>query len=205
MLLDRRLWAAAAVVAAVSAAGTVTEAAAQNRRAGPPPGPAEQNRRAIPPAGPAEQEAPAVAPAEIQRMLDGYELMQAQDVLQIGEEQLPRFLPRLKVLQDARRRGQMERTRIVQELRRMTQARTGAADDARIRERVGALDDLEERSASEIRQALKAVDQVLDVAQQGRFRIFEEMMEQRKVELLMRARQANRLQNRPPARPPDRF
>jgi len=33
---------------------------------------------------------------------------------------------------------------------------------------------------------------VLDLRQQVRFRIFEEQMERRKVDLLMRARQANR-------------
>ena len=87
----------------------------------------------------------------------------------------------------------------------MTQAGPGATDDARIRERVSALDELEERSATEIRQAMKALDQVLDARQQGRFRIFEEMMEQRKVELLMRARQANRIQNRQAPRPPSQF
>jgi hypothetical protein len=165
-----------------------------------------QTRRGNPPSGSALQQGePSVAPAEIQRMLDGYELMQAQDILQLGDEQFPRFLPRLKALQDARRRAQMERNRVVQELRRMTQARAGTVDEARVRERVNALDELEERSASEIRQARKALDQVLDVQQQARFRIFEEMMEQRKVELLMRARQANRLQNRPSARPQNQF
>ena len=36
---------------------------------------------------------------------------------------------------------------------------------------------------------LLLVDQVLDVRQQARFRLFEEQMERRKVDLLMRARQ----------------
>ena len=45
---------------------------------------------------------------------------------------------------------------------------------------------------TDVRQALEGVDQVLDLRQQARFRLFEEQMERRKVELLMRARQANR-------------
>ncbi len=40
-----------------------------------------------------------------------------------------------------------------------------------------------------MRDALTGVDEVLDVRQQLRFRLFEEQMERRKVELLMRARQ----------------
>jgi len=46
-----------------------------------------------------------------------------------------------------------------------------------------------------------AVDQLLDVRQQARFRLFEEQMERRKFELVTIARQNNRAKNRPnPAR-----
>ena len=128
-------------------------------------------------------------------MLDGYELMQAQQMLQLDDEQFPRFLPKLRALQDARRRAQMQRIRLIQELRRMTQSRS-TLDEARIKDSLKTLDDLDARSAVEIRQAREALDQVLDLYQQARFRLFEAMMEQRKVELVMRARQANR-QNRP--------
>jgi len=128
-------------------------------------------------------------------MLDGYELMQAQQTLQLADEQFPRFLPKLRALQDARRRAQMQRIRLIQELRRMTQSRS-TLDEARIKDSLKTLDDLDARSAVEIRQAREALDQVLDLYQQARFRLFEAMMEQRKVELVMRARQANR-QNRP--------
>ena len=138
---------------------------------------------------------PGIAPAEIQRMLDGYELIQAQEMLQVSDEQFPRFLPRLRALQEARRRGQTQRARVIQELRGLTQSRP-APDEARIKDSLRTLDDLDARSTLEIRQAREALDQVIDVYQQARFRLFEAMMEQRKVELLMRARQANR-QNRP--------
>jgi hypothetical protein len=138
---------------------------------------------------------PGIAPAEIQRMLDGYELMQAQEMLQIGDEQFPRFLPKLRALQDARRRAQTQRIRVIQELRGLTQSRS-TLDEARVKDSLKTLDDLDARSAVEIRQAREALDHVLDVYQQARFRLFEALMERRKVELVMRARQANR-QNRP--------
>ena len=139
---------------------------------------------------------PGIAPAEIQRMLDGYELMQAQEMLKLGEDQFPRFLPRLRALQEARRRAQVQRFQAIQGLRRMTQAGS-AQDEGPVRDGIKALDELDTRSTAEIRQAREALDQVLDAFQQARFRLFEEVMQQRKVELLMRARQANR-QNRPP-------
>ena len=36
-------------------------------------------------------------------MLDGYMLIQAQDVLQLSDEQFPRFLSRVRARQDTRR------------------------------------------------------------------------------------------------------
>jgi len=140
-----------------------------------------------------------VSPAELQRLFDAYVLMQAQDDLSLSDEQYPRFLGRVKVLQDARRRADMERRRIVQELRRLTQPRAATVDEARIKDRLKALGDLHMRSSAEVQEAQAGLDEVLTLRQQARFRIFEEMMEQRKMDLLTRARQ----QNRPRAGPAD--
>jgi hypothetical protein len=60
------------------------------------------------------------------------------------------------------------------------------------------LHEIDDRGASDLREAYDALDQVLDVKQQARFRVFEEQMERRKVELLLRARQAARARNRAP-------
>ena len=46
-----------------------------------------------------------------------------------------------------------------------------------------------------MRKAYNALDEVLDIRQQARFRVFEEQIERRKIELLMRARQQNRPNN----------
>jgi hypothetical protein len=158
---------------------------------------AAQGRR--PPAGPGSEA--AVPPGEIQRMLDGYMLIQAQEVLQLSDDQFTRFLSRVRTWQETRRRSQMERQRTLQELRRMTAGRAGPVDESAIKDRLKALDDLEMRSGSEIQQQRVAIDQVLDTVQQARFRIFEETMEQRKIELLMRARQGRGRLAQPQAAP----
>src|SRR5215813_13108632 len=75
-----------------------------------------------------------ITPAEIQRMFDAYALLQAQEQLKIGDEQYSQFLTRFKALQDIRRKSLQERTRIVNELRRMLN--DGQADDAQIKERL---------------------------------------------------------------------
>jgi hypothetical protein len=139
-------------------------------------------------AGSAEQ--PAVTPFELQRLFDSYALLQAQEQLKISDEQFSRFLPRFKALQDARRQMLQQRTRVLADVRRLLNE--AQADEGQIRERLKQLQDLEDRGAAEARKAYDAIDQVLDVRQQGQFRLFEEQMERRKLELVTRARQANR-------------
>ena len=73
------------------------------------------------------------------------------------------------------------------------------ADDAPLRDGLKALQDLDARTAAEIKKAYEGIDQVLDLRQQARFRVFEEQMERRKIELVTRARQNNRANNRPNA------
>lgn len=153
-----------------------------------------QGRQAVP------ADEPMVSPREIQRMLDGYLLIQAQEMLQLSDEQFPRFLSRVRALQETRRRTQAERLRLLQELRRTTAGRGGPIDEGAIKERLKALDELDIRAAAEIKQQQTAVDQVLTPVQQARFRIFEETMEQRKIELLLRARQGRGRQAQPDRR-----
>jgi hypothetical protein len=128
-----------------------------------------------------------VTPGELQRLFEAYEMMQAQDALHLTDAQYPQFLARVKTLQAARRRGAGERARIIANLVRLS-APDAQSDDAQIRSELKALDEVETRTADEVRQAMDALNQVLDLRQQARFRVFEEQMERRKVELLMRAR-----------------
>jgi hypothetical protein len=149
---------------------------------------ASGNARAQGTGGAAEQ--PAVTPFELQRLFDSYALLQAQEQLKINDEQFSRFLPRFKALQDARRQTLQQRTRVLADVRRLVNE--GQTDEGQIRERLKQLRDIEDRGEAEARKAYEAIDQVLDVRQQGQFRLFEEQMERRKLELVTRARQANR-------------
>jgi Spy/CpxP family protein refolding chaperone len=138
----------------------------------------------------AGDEAPSVTPAEIQRMFDAYALMQAQEQLKIGDDQFSQFLTRYKALQDVRRRNLQERARLINEMRRLLNG--GQPDEAQLKERLNALQEVETRLPADVRKAYEAIDQLLDLRQQAKFRVFEENMERRKLELVTRARQANR-------------
>ena len=109
---------------------------------------------------PGEGQEAAVTPAEIQRMFDSYALMQAQEQLQISDDQFPQFLTRFKALQDVRRRALQQRARHIVELRRL--GNLPQPDEAAIREHVAALDEVEARAAADTKQAIDAIDQVLD-------------------------------------------
>ena len=144
--------------------------------------------------------APPFAPGEVQKLLDGYALYQSQEFLALSDAQFGAFLPKLRALQETRRRGEQDRLRLLQELRRMTTGRGNQFPDNELRDRVRALRELEARALIEIQKATDAVDQTLDVHQQALFRLFEQEIEQRKLQLLMRVRQQNRA-NRPLAGP----
>jgi hypothetical protein len=158
--------------------------------------PGHAQRRAAPPD--IDVEAPGgVSAAELQQLFDAYALMQAQEALQVSDDQYPRFLARLRALQEARRRHQVERLRALQQLRRLVQEPRSRSTDDRIREQLKDLRALSDRGAADIARAVDDIDEVLDPAQQARLRLFEEQMERRKLDLLMRARRGARGRMRP--------
>ena len=142
--------------------------------------------------------AQTVSPAEFQRLFDSYALVQAQKFLGLNDEQYTRFLPRFMSLQNARRQTLQQRTRMLNELRRLTMPEGGGSDE-QIKAALKQLQDIDDRNEAESRKAQDAVDQTLDLRQQARFRVFEEQIERRKLELVTIARQANRGNN--PNRP----
>lgn len=129
-----------------------------------------------------------LSPVEVLNMLDAYALVQVESALELRDSQYGEFVTRLKRLQETRRRNQQTRNRQVQELRRMTQAQAKEQDDAVIAERLKALKGHDAKAAVELGRAYDALDEVLDIRQQARFRAFEENLERRKIDLLMRAR-----------------
>jgi len=186
-------------LAVIGLSGLVTEAAAQD----PPPPPVV---RALRPRagqggglGPGQgqgqgrgagaQAADRLEIAELQRLFDAYLIVQAQDALQLDDVQFGQFLPKLKALQDTRRRNELARHQLVTELAKLT-APAGTTDEATLKEKLRALQELEGRAAAEMRRAYDTVDQQLDVRRQARFRVFEQNMERRKFQLMLRVRRS---------------
>ena len=143
--------------------------------------------QAQPPSPQAAMDRP-LGPVEVQSMIDGYVIVQAQKALNLTDAQFPQFVTRLRVLQDARRRNQRQHNQMLQEMARLTNPASPAADEAQLREKLKALDDLDTKSTAELRRAYESVDQILDVRQQVRFRVFLDQVERRMLDILARAR-----------------
>jgi hypothetical protein len=131
-----------------------------------------------------------ISPAEVRKMFDSYAMMQAQEQLKISNDQFPKFLMQYKALLEVRRTATQERNKLLQELRKMNA--DAQTPEAQVKERIKALRDVEERSHSDVRKAYDEIDKLLDVRQQARFRVFEQQMEQRMLQLVARARQSSR-------------
>jgi len=124
--------------------------------------------------------------AELQRLFDAYLVREAQKALHLDDEQFRRVLPRLRELQSARRRHEQARQRIIAALARLSSREAGG--DAAIAGRLRELQEHDDRASAELRRAYDDLDGELDVRRRARFRVFEQTMERRKFQLMLRAR-----------------
>jgi hypothetical protein len=193
-----------AVVIVGVIAGAMTTVSAQRARAGGAAGREAALKVQTPNPGtpaPTPADTPdALPPPVLADMMDTYAIVQAKQALSIDDDKYATFAARLKKLQDIRRRNQRTRIRIVQELRRLTDPRvadpkTGdqktaesqTVDEGAIKTQLAALREHDVRAATELRQAYDSLDEILDARQQARFRVFEEQIERRKLDLIVRA------------------
>ena len=162
---------------------------------------------AQPPGRNAQRPTDQMSPPQVHQLFDAMLVMQAQNALALDEETHGTFVTRLKALQDTRRRSQQERVKLIGELQRLTNLRGGTPPpDDELKSRLATLQELESRAAADLRRAYGAIDELLTPLQQARFRVLEEQIERRKLQLVGRARQNSQSRQnngRPgPRRPP---
>jgi hypothetical protein len=155
------------------------EQTAQPPAQAPQPPPGGRGQR---PGGPGPVN-PNAALRDVQQMLNGWALTDAQGALQLSDAQWVAFVPKMRELQKVRVQHQERRLQLVQQIRRATMPGS-TVDETALATNLKDLDDLEAKMATDERTALSGVDSVLTVYQRARFRVFEETMERRKLELL---------------------
>ena len=156
----------------------------------PPPDGAGIGRRRLTRRGAAAGNPDVMTVQQVEEYFDQVMLHQARTNLALTDDQFLRFGAGLRRLQTARRQQQRQRLAMVRDLNALVNATP--LDDAAVTAKLKELDDFSAQSTGEIRTAYEAIDRVLTLHQRARFRIFEEMMERRKMDLVSRARQASR-------------
>lgn len=144
--------------------------------------------------GPRGQPPPAMRVGEVQRLFDDLIVRQARQRLGLRPDQVGPFTDRLRALQTVRRRGIAERARLLAELARLSAPGTG--DEGALAARLDDLAAFEAEQVEALREAYAALDAVLDLTQRARFRVLEEQLERRKLELITRARRQDLLRFR---------
>jgi hypothetical protein len=139
--------------------------------------------------GQTNAERPALPPVgrgmnamQLQQHLDAFALIQAEQQLKLSTEQYSVFAPKLIRVQTMRRRMMQERRRLLNDLNQLLVAPTPS--DEAIAEKTKAFDDWNRRMNDELSKSYQDLDTSLTPWQRGRFRLFEEQMERRKLELL---------------------
>ena len=136
-------------------------------------------------------------PDEIERLFDAFVLVQAQRALDLTDDQFVQFAPRLIRLQEVRRNQQTRAQRLLRSVQELSN-RQPPVEDAQLERQLEQLSQHPSRTARLVRAAHEALDELLDVRQRAQFRLFEQRMERRKLQLVMQARRAR------PAQPPQR-
>lgn len=155
---------------ALAAQNPGRQAAGRGQRAG---GPA---RPALPPVG------RGMNAMQLQQFLDAFALIQAEQQLKLDTEQYKAFAPKLIRMQTVRRQLLQQRRRALNELNQALTAQT-PSDDA-IGEKTRAVDEANRKAAEELVKSYQDLDTVLTPWQRGRFRLLEEQIERKKLELL---------------------
>ena len=177
---------------AVSVSRASAQTTAQQQVTPPPPtpqttdpAPAAQGRGAGRGEGPQRPAAADLAKLQtVEDLLEGMEISNADKFLQIDSQHYGEFIQRLHNLQKMRKQHQNQRQRLVMELRRLTN--TAGVEDALLEAPTKRLDDFDKLAFQDLQNAYAQIDEVLNVRQRAKFRVFEEMMEQRKLEILTR-------------------
>jgi hypothetical protein len=140
-----------------------------------------------------------MGPNQVDQLFDTYMIFKAQEFLNLTDNQWLMFGQKVKTLQSIRRRVQKQRHDILAELRLLLQSQ-GTLDEGVVTEKLRGFDDVSAQAAPEIRQAYTDIDKLLNPRQRVRFRLFEEQMEIKKMDMIAQARQRQQGRgNEPPS------
>jgi uncharacterized protein (DUF1778 family) len=105
------------------------------------------------------------------RMLEAIRVIRMTEVLKLTEEQVAKFLPRLKQIEERQRNLRQERARMVDQLAEMLDKPERQKE---LKPKLDELEKLEQEQMQRTRQLMRDLDTLLTVEQRARWRVFNE-------------------------------
>jgi len=137
--------------------------------------------------------------ADVQGMMDAYVLSKLQDALELSDDQFGSLVVAQKKLQDRRREYRQDRMAV---LRQMRQAlRLEDSGESELRPLLNELDELRSDFTADETNRYGAIDDILDVRQQARYRVLEVELQRRLNEMMREVRGAREDRRRQPFEP----
>jgi Spy/CpxP family protein refolding chaperone len=128
-------------------------------------------------------------------MIETMRIWRMTEALDLTEEQVSKFFPRLKDLEKIREGHQRERHSILREINNLLE--NGEVGERDLKERIAALESEERRFVEERERLRTELRSILTIEQQARFLVFQEEFERELREMI---REARRREPSPPRR-----
>lgn len=125
----------------------------------------------------------------VEDLFDAVEMNDAGNFLQLRDDQYGQFVPRLRRLQALRRQHMMQRRQLIEQLRRLVRQQP-PAEDALLEAPAKQLDEFDRQAAAGLLAARAQLDEILNLRQRALLRMFDEVMERKKLEIVTRVFQA---------------
>jgi len=145
-------------------------------------------------AEPGQRWTPQPAHQDVQGMMEAYILSKLQDALDLTDEQFGQMVVAQTKLSDTRRDYRQNRMRVLRQMRQILQNEEAGEDE--LQPLLDELEALRDEFLSDEKRRYQAIDSILDVRQQARYRILEVEL-QRRLQEMMRRVQGRRDDRRP--------
>ncbi|MRR09636.1 hypothetical protein EG831_06110 [bacterium] len=143
---------------------------------------------------PCDSACPPMRMGKERKMLEAVRISRMTEALDLSEDQIAQFFPRLRKMEENRRALNRQRDQLIAELE---QALAGAPKDAELKARLDRLDKLEEQKLRRELADRAGLDALLTVPQRARLRVFDQRFED-EVRMMVRTIRERRMQHHKP-------
>lgn len=128
------------------------------------------------------------------RMLEAVRITRMTETLRLSDEQIAKFIPRLKQIEERQRQLRQERAQRIQKLAEMLDRKVA---DKELKAQLDSLEKLERDEMQKTRQMMQGLDSLLTLEQRARWHVFNERFGE-EIRQMVREIHRQRMERRPP-------